>query len=98
MKWRSVHLPPEGIAMAGYPPELEAYIEQKVQSGEFSSRDDFQAEAIRLYRELEQRHHALKLDVAAALAESEQGESIPLDLDALKQELINEVDEQGNLN
>ena len=84
--------------MAGYPPELEAYIEQKVQSGEFSSRDDFQAEAIRLYRELEQRHQALKLDVAAALAESEQGESIPLDLDALKQELINEVDEQGNLN
>jgi Arc/MetJ-type ribon-helix-helix transcriptional regulator len=82
--------------MASYPPDLEEYVEQKVQSGEFRSRDDFAAEAARLYRELEERHRALKSDISAALGEAKQGESEPLDLEALGQELRDELDEQGN--
>ena len=82
--------------MAGYPRDLEQYVEQKVQSGEFQSRDDFAAAAVRLYRELEKRHEALKSDVAAALDEASRGESAPLDLEAIKQELLGDLDERGN--
>jgi len=82
--------------MAGYPPDLEEYVEQKVQSGEFRSRDEFAAEAARLYRELDERHAALKSDVGAALDEARRGESQPLDIEALKQALIDNLDERGS--
>lgn len=74
--------------MATYPSDLEAYIEEKVRSGEFFSKDDFQAGAIRLYREIEERHAALKADISAALAESVEAQSSALDLEAIKQELL----------
>lgn len=77
--------------MASYPPDLEEYVEQKVQSGEFRSRDDFAAEAARLYRELEERHRNLKSDVIAALDEASRGESERLDLEALKQEILDAI-------
>jgi Arc/MetJ-type ribon-helix-helix transcriptional regulator len=81
--------------MGAYPPEIEAYIDAKVRSGEFPSRDDFEVEAIRIYRELEARHEALRADIRAGLVQASQGQSAPLDLDALKHELIEDLDEQG---
>jgi len=81
--------------MATYPPDIEQYIEQKIQNGEFRSRDDFAAAAARLYREMDERHRTLKSDVAAALAEADRGESQELDIDAIKRELEAELDEQG---
>jgi Arc/MetJ-type ribon-helix-helix transcriptional regulator len=81
--------------MAGYPPELDAYIEQKVRSGEFSSRDEFETEAVCFYRELEARHESLKSDIAQALAESKRGEVAPLDVESLKEDLRQAVDDEG---
>jgi len=48
-----------------------------------------------LDRKLKDRHAALKADVQIALAQSARGESAPLDMDAIKRELIDELDEQG---
>jgi putative addiction module CopG family antidote len=55
--------------MATYPPELEAYVQQKIASGEFNSRDELAVEAVRLYREIEQKRAQLKADVQAAIDE-----------------------------
>jgi putative addiction module CopG family antidote len=39
--------------MSTLPPDLEAYVEQKVASGRFRSRDELTVEAVRLFRDLE---------------------------------------------
>ena len=81
--------------MPGLSPDLEQYVQQKVASGQFSSSEEFAVEAMCLYRELEDRHALLKADVQIALEQSARGESAPLDMDAIKRELIDELDEQG---
>jgi putative addiction module CopG family antidote len=73
--------------MATFPPDLEAYIQQKVASGQFSSPHELTVEAVRIYRELEARRAQLKSDVQAAIDESRQGLSEPLDMEAIKAEL-----------
>lgn len=77
------------------PPDLETYVRQKVDSGAFSSEKEFAAAAVRLYRDLETRHELLRADVQAALDESQRGESEPLDMETIKRELIEELDELG---
>ncbi len=79
-----------------YPPDLDAYVEQKVRSGQFRSREDFAIEAARLYRDVESRHQSLKSDIAEALEQVKQGKTIPMDIEALKQELLEQLDGQGN--
>jgi len=81
--------------MATYPPELEAYVQQKIASGEFNSRDELAVEAVRLYREIEQRRAQLKADVQAAIDEADRGLCEPLDIDAIKAELRAELDSKG---
>ena len=81
--------------MASLSPDLAEYIHQKVASGQFASPDEFTAEAVRLYREMEERHELLKADVQAALKQSEEGLVEPHDMDTIKQKLMDKLDEQG---
>ncbi len=81
--------------MSDLSPDLEQYVQQKVASGQFASSDEFALEAMRLYRELEERHELLRTDVQAALRQSEEGLSEPLDMDAVKEKLMAKLDEQG---
>ena len=81
--------------MATYPPDLEAYVQQKIDSGEFRSRDELAVEAVRLYREIEIKHAQLKADIQAALDEADRGLSKPLDIEAIKTELAAELDSQS---
>jgi hypothetical protein len=81
--------------MATYPPELEQYVQQKLANGEFRDREEFAVEAARLYRELEIRHQQLKDDIQAAIEESDRGESRPLDIEAIKRQIMEEFDEHG---
>ena len=53
------------------------------------------SEAARLYREIETRHQQLKTDVQAAIDEADRGESEVLDIDSIKQELVDELDSRG---
>jgi len=81
--------------MSRLTPDLERYIQEKVASGRFSSAEEFALEAMRVYRDLESRHELLKADVRAAIAQSDQGLSEPLDIDSIKRELGDELDKQG---
>lgn len=80
--------------MSGRSPDIEQYVQQKVASGQFASSEEFALEAMRLYRDLEVRHELLRGDVQAALDEAEKGLSEPLDVDAIKKELIDESADQ----
>jgi len=77
------------------PAELERYVEEKVASGAFASRDALVSEAVRLYRDLEVRHELLKADIQAAIRQSDEGLSEALDMEAIRQELVAELDESG---
>ncbi len=81
--------------MSSLSPDLEQYVQQKVASGQFASPEEFALEAMRLYRDLEARHESLKRDVQAALEQSGEGRSEPLDVDSIKKELTDELDERG---
>jgi Arc/MetJ-type ribon-helix-helix transcriptional regulator len=67
------------------PVEFENYVQEKVASGQFATPDAFVAEAVRLYRELEERHAKLRGDVEHAMEQFERGESEMLDVSAVKE-------------
>lgn len=81
--------------MLNYPPDLDAYVQQKIASGQFQSREEFAAEAIRMYREFEARRLRMKADIAASLEQADRGQCEPLDMDAIKQQLCEQVSPTG---
>jgi len=81
--------------MSAYSPDIEGYMTDKVASGEFPTRSDFVAEAVRLYREMELRHKQLQSDVQAAIEQSESEASLPLDMKSIQEELRQEIAENG---
>jgi Arc/MetJ-type ribon-helix-helix transcriptional regulator len=81
--------------MAIFPPDIEVYVQQKIACGEFRSREELAAEAIRVYRDLEVERVQLKSDIQAGIDEADEGLVEPLDTDAIKAELIAELDEDG---
>ena len=84
--------------MAPYPPEIEQYVQQKVLSGQFRSREELEVKALRVYRDLETKHAQLKADVRAAIDESGRGLSLPLDIEAINAELIAEFGMDRGMN
>ncbi len=81
--------------MSTLPPDLEAYVEQKIASGQFRSRDELTVEAVRLFRDLEAKRQQLKSDIQAAIDEADRGLCEPLDVEAIKAELNAEFDAKG---
>jgi putative addiction module CopG family antidote len=77
------------------PADLEQYVDKRVAAGAFASPDALVQEAVRLYREIELRRDVLKADLQAAIDQSDHGMSAPLDIEAIKRELVAELDEQG---
>jgi putative addiction module CopG family antidote len=77
--------------MASFLPDIESYVQQKIATGQFGSREELAAEAIRIYRDLETKHAQLKSDVQAAIDEADQGLSEPLDMDSIKAEVLSAV-------
>jgi Arc/MetJ-type ribon-helix-helix transcriptional regulator len=75
--------------------DLDHYVDAKIASGEFGSREEFFFETARVYRELEARHADLKSLVRDRIAEANHAELAPLDVDAIKAELAQELDEMG---
>ena len=76
--------------------DIEDYVREKIATGEFSSREELVIEAIRVYRELEAGHAQLKSEVQKRIEQADRGEVGPLNIDEIKRELIDELDEQGH--
>lgn len=79
-----------------YPPDLQQIVDEELASGDFESESDLLIRALKVYRELKARHNSLRKDVETAIATADRGEVAPLDIDAIKAELTNELDESGD--
>jgi antitoxin ParD1/3/4 len=66
-------------------PELEQYVQEKVKSGMYYSASEVIREGLRLLQEKDEMHQfrlqQLRQDIQAGL---DSGESIPLDMEAIK--------------
>lgn len=77
------------------PPELEQYMQQELAKGEYESEGELILDAVRVLQELKTRHENLRQDVLAAIAQSDRGESEPLDIEAIKTEGRQRLTEQS---
>jgi putative addiction module CopG family antidote len=73
--------------MATQDTELQAYIDQKVASGEFGSAEDLAAEAIRVYRHMETDYELLRSEVQNRIKRADAGDLLPMDMEAIKEQL-----------
>lgn len=71
--------------------ERERYVNQKIASGQFGTIEDFAAETIQVYRKLEGDYGELRELVQTRIAQADQGLTRPLDMAAIKQQLIKEL-------
>lgn len=78
-----------------YPPEIQAFVQQKIAAGVFQSADEFAIEAAQLYREVDRRREELKAKVAAGIAQLEAGEYIDLDGEDELQDYFEDVKRRG---
>lgn len=76
--------------------DIDQYVEQKVASGEFSSREEFAREAFRVYRELEARHAQLRAEVTRRIAQADRGQVGSLDIEAVKAQGRRQLSEEGS--
>lgn len=77
------------------PPELEQYVQQELSKGEYRSEGELILDAVRVLRELKTRHEQLRRNIQSAIAQSDRGESEPLDIEAIKAEGRERLAEQG---
>jgi Arc/MetJ-type ribon-helix-helix transcriptional regulator len=74
-----------------YPPEIEEFVQQELATGEYRGEGDLINQALSVYRELKLRHDLLRADVAHAISQADSGDVAPLDIEAIKSELMEEL-------
>jgi Arc/MetJ-type ribon-helix-helix transcriptional regulator len=75
-----------------YPPDVEQFLLEALQTGEYASEDDVLFEAVRTLREVKRKHQSLRDDIRAAIDQLENGHGEPWDVDELKAGLARELD------
>lgn len=73
--------------------DVEEFVQRKLASGEFASREELTQEALRVYRELEERYSTFRNTVRERIAEADRGEVEPMDVESIKAELRRELGE-----
>lgn len=73
--------------------EAQSFISEQVASGNVVDESDLMEKAIRLYQDLKARHDELRSDVQKSLDQARNGQSTPLDIGGLIEELRNEIAE-----
>ena len=75
--------------------DLQQYVDQKVSSGQFSSKEQFLAETVRVYRKIETEYDQFRDDIQEQIQKADSGDLAPVDIESLKQELIDNFNEDG---
>ena len=75
--------------------DIQQYIEKKLASGEFQTAEEFAAEAIRVYRELETGYADLSAELHRRVERADAGDFAPLDIEAIQAELSAELHPDG---
>ena len=74
--------------------ELEEYMERKVASGEFQTRDEFLAATIAFYKD-EEEWSGFQSMLESRIAAADRSEVVPWDINRLKAKLIQELASNG---
>ena len=69
------------------PPDVRQFVDNAIASGEYQSEDEVLVSAVRVLRELKERHEALRRDIQQAIESLDRGEGTPLNMDEIKSEL-----------
>jgi putative addiction module CopG family antidote len=69
------------------PPDVRQFVDDAIASGEYHSEDEVLVSAVRVLRELTERHEALRRDIQQAVASLDRGQGTPLQMDEIKSEL-----------
>lgn len=75
-----------------YPPDVQQFMQEKLDSGEYGSEGDLLADAVRVLRVVGKHHSQLREDIHAGLEELDEGKGEPWDVDSMKEELGNQLD------
>ena len=78
-----------------YPPDIEQFVQETLQTGEYASEDDVVFAAVRALREIKLKHQSLRNDVQFAIDELERGQGERWDLGELKAELARELESES---
>ncbi|QDT71055.1 hypothetical protein [Lacipirellula limnantheis] len=78
-----------------YPPEIQAFVQQKIAAGVVRSADEFAIEAAALYCEVDRRREELKAKVAAGMAQLETGDYVDIDGEEELREFFEDVKRRG---
>jgi antitoxin ParD1/3/4 len=70
------------------PPELEQYVQQRVESGVYPTAGELVRDALWLLRERDRLHEIrldeLRKEIQLGIAEADRGETAPLDIEHIK--------------
>jgi putative addiction module CopG family antidote len=77
------------------PPELERFIEQAIASGQYATREELLADAVRLLREHQLRLDELRLDIQEGYDEIRRGEGIWLKTREELREFFDDIKRRG---
>jgi antitoxin ParD1/3/4 len=69
-----------------YPPDLLSFVQNELAAGSYSSEDDLLIAGVRVLREMKLRHDQLRADVLHAIRQADNGETAPMDVEAIKAE------------
>ena len=83
------------MTSASVPSDVAQFIEQEIASGRYRSEDELVVDAVRVLRELKQRHRRLCNDIQTGIREIEQGQEIELESEAELQQFLNQVKAEG---
>lgn len=83
------------INMSTIPPDLQAFVESRLASGNFQSLDEVAFAAMRAVRDKEEKVAQLRLEIAEAIQELDAGLEEEWEVESIKRELREEFGEHG---
>lgn len=72
-------------------PELEQFVQQEIASGEYGDASAVVAEALRLLQQ-KRRHEALRDEIRIGVEQAERGETAPLDMNRIREEVHRRIE------
>jgi len=74
------------------PPDVQQFVRQAISNGEYATEEEVLTQAVRVLREVTERHQALRDDVQAAVDEIDAGKGESWNADEIKAELDQQLD------
>lgn len=78
------------------PPDVQQFVQQAIANGEYATERELLTEAVRVLREVTERHQALRADIQLAIDAFDRGEGQPLDMGDIKAEVARNYQARRN--